>query len=108
MKAEIREEIVTIPTYKIAKPEKSPLFIEKRAYQGSTGKVYPFPVTEKIYDNKELKEYKAIILETGCWEKVVSLKPDFAMAYRNLSIAYYNKEKDTQKALNAIRKACQS
>lgn len=63
MKAEIREEIVKIPTYKIAEPEKSPLFIEKRAYQGSTGKVYPFPVTEKIYDEKELKEYKALILE---------------------------------------------
>lgn len=63
MKAEIREEIVKIPTYKIAKPEKSPLFIEKRAYQGSTGKVYPLPVTEKIYDEKELKEYKALILE---------------------------------------------
>lgn len=29
MKAEIREEIVKIPTYKIAEPEKSPLFIEK-------------------------------------------------------------------------------
>ncbi len=63
MKAEIREEIIKIPTYKIAEPEKSPLFIEKRAYQGSTGKVYPFPVTEKIYDEKELKEYKALILE---------------------------------------------
>lgn len=63
MKAHIREEIVKIPTYKIAEPEKSPLFIEKRAYQGSTGKVYPFPVTEKIYDEKELKEYKALILE---------------------------------------------
>lgn len=63
MKAEIRKEIVKIPTYKIAEPEKSPLFIEKRAYQGSTGKVYPFPVTEKIYEEKEEKEYNAIILE---------------------------------------------
>lgn len=63
MKAEIREEIIKIPTYKIARPEKSPLFIEKRAYQGSTGKVYPLPVTEKIYDEKELKEYKALVLE---------------------------------------------
>lgn len=63
MKAEIREEIVKIPTYKIAEPEKSPLFIEKRAYQGSTGKVYPLPVTEKISDEKEPKEYKALILE---------------------------------------------
>lgn len=26
MKAEIRKEIVKIPTYKIAKPEKSPIF----------------------------------------------------------------------------------
>lgn len=63
MKAQIREEIIKIPTYKIAEPEKSPLFIEKRAYQGSTGKVYPLPVTEKIYDEKELKEYTALILE---------------------------------------------
>lgn len=63
MKAEIREETIKIPTYKIAEPEKSPLFIEKRAYQGSTGKVYPLPVTEKIYDEKELKEYTSLILE---------------------------------------------
>ncbi|MDE5963834.1 MAG: DUF5107 domain-containing protein, partial [Eubacterium sp.] len=63
MKAEIREKTIKIPTYKIAEPEKSPLFIEKRAYQGSTGKVYPLPVTEKIYDENELKEYKALILE---------------------------------------------
>lgn len=64
MKASIREEIVKIPTYKIAKPEKSPLFIEKRAYQGSTGKVYPLPVTEKIYDEKELKEYYRLLQES--------------------------------------------
>lgn len=62
-KATIKETIVSIPTYKLAKPEKSPLFIEKRAYQGSTGKVYPLPVTEKIYDEKGERQYKALILE---------------------------------------------
>lgn len=62
-KATITEKTVLIPTYKSAEPEKSPLFIEKRAYQGSTGKVYPLPVTEKIYDEKSEKEYKALILE---------------------------------------------
>lgn len=62
-KATIQETVVSIPTYKLAEPEKSPLFIEKRAYQGSTGKVYPLPVTEKIYDEKSVKEYKALILE---------------------------------------------
>ncbi|MCQ2537344.1 MAG: DUF5107 domain-containing protein [Lachnospiraceae bacterium] len=62
-KAVIREEIVVIPTYQQGEPEKNPLFIEKRAYQGSTGKVYPLPVTEKITNNKIDKEYNAIILE---------------------------------------------
>ena len=47
-KATVRREKVQIPTYRIAEPEKSPVFLEKRAYQGSTGKVYPLPVTEKI------------------------------------------------------------
>ncbi|MCR5823836.1 MAG: DUF5107 domain-containing protein [Lachnospiraceae bacterium] len=62
-KATVRREKVQIPTYRIAEPEKSPVFLEKRAYQGSTGRVYPLPVTEKIYDEKEMKEYNAIILE---------------------------------------------
>ncbi len=57
------EETVTLPTYKPAAPEKSPLFLENRAYQGSTGKVYPLPVTEKISDEKEDVEYRAIYLE---------------------------------------------
>ncbi len=62
-KVQVYEQTVTIPTYKAAAPEKNPLFIEKRAYQGSTGKVYPVPVTEKISDTKEDVDYKAVILE---------------------------------------------
>ena len=57
------EETVTIPTYPAAAPEKSPLFLENRAYQGSSGKVYPLPVTEKISDKKEDVAYHAIYLE---------------------------------------------
>ncbi len=62
-KTRIYEQTVTIPTYKAGTPEKSPLFIEKRAYQGSTGKVYPVPVTEKISETKEDVQYRAVILE---------------------------------------------
>lgn len=57
------EETVTLPTYKAAEAEKSPLFLENRAYQGSTGKVYPLPVTEKISDTKEDVTYRAVYLE---------------------------------------------
>ena len=61
--ARIWEETIILPTYPAAKPEKSPLFIEKRAYQGSTGKVYPLPVTEKVSDEKVDMPYKAVWLE---------------------------------------------
>lgn len=57
------KETISLPTYKVYPPEKSPLFIENRAYQGSTGKVYPLPVTEKISDEKEDVEYQAVYLE---------------------------------------------
>lgn len=59
----IWEELCTLPTYRVYPPEKNPLFIEKRAYQGSTGKVYPLPVTEKISDVKEDMTYRAVSLE---------------------------------------------
>lgn len=59
----IWEAPCTLPTYPVYPPEKSPLFIEKRAYQGSTGKVYPLPVTEKISDTKEDVTYQAVYLE---------------------------------------------
>ena len=62
-KARIYEQIITFPTYKAGSPEKNPLFIEKRAYQGSTGKVYPMPICEKISDTREDVAYKAVILE---------------------------------------------
>lgn len=45
--AKIWEEDVVIPTYEIGAPDKNPMFLEKRVYQGSSGKVYPYPTTEK-------------------------------------------------------------
>ena len=56
-------EKVSIPTYKVGPPEKNPMFLEKRVYQGSSGVVYPHPVIEKIADQKEAQEYTAIYLE---------------------------------------------
>ncbi|AXY78006.1 DUF5107 domain-containing protein [Paraflavitalea soli] len=56
-------EKVTIPTYRIGEPEKNPMFLEKRVYQGSSGVVYPHPVIEKIADEKHDQEYTAVYLE---------------------------------------------
>jgi tetratricopeptide (TPR) repeat protein len=57
------EEQVIIPTYGVGKPDKNPMFFEKRVYQGSSGVVYPNPVIEKIADEKEDKAYTALYLE---------------------------------------------
>lgn len=62
-KVRVWEESVMIPTYEVGRPEKNPLFLEKRVYQGSSGKVYPHPVIESISDEKKDMEYKAVFLE---------------------------------------------
>ena len=59
----IWEEQVVIPTYEIGDADKNPMFLEKRVYQGSCGKVYPYPTTEKISPVKTDKMYQAVFLE---------------------------------------------
>ncbi|MBO5246540.1 MAG: DUF5107 domain-containing protein [Eubacterium sp.] len=61
--AKIWAEKVMIPTYEIGEAEKNPIFLDKRVYQGSCGKVYPYPTVEKISDEKVEKEYEAVYLE---------------------------------------------
>ncbi len=63
MEVKAWKQVVTIPTYGIGQPEKNPVFLEKRIYQGSSGVVYPHPVIEKILDKKTDKEWNAVFLE---------------------------------------------
>lgn len=62
-RVKVWEESVVIPTYLIGKPNKNPMFLEKRVYQGSSGRVYPHPVIDKIYDEKVNQSYRAVYLE---------------------------------------------
>ena len=57
------EENVEIPAYGVGKPDKNPMFLEKRVYQGSSGKVYPYPVIDKILDEKRPQTYHLVLLE---------------------------------------------
>lgn len=56
-------EPITIPTYGTGQPDRNPMFLEKRVYQGSSGAVYPLPVIDRISDEKEDKVWQAIYLE---------------------------------------------
>ena len=57
------EEIVTIPTYEVGAADKNPMFLEKRVYQGSSGKIYPYPSTQEISRTKTNHDWKAVWLE---------------------------------------------
>ena len=88
-------EAVTIPTYEVGTPEKNPIFLEKRVYQGSSGVVYPYPVIESIADGRTDKEYNAIYLENEYIK--VMLLPELGgrvqMAYDKVKerhFVYYN------------------
>src|ERR1700737_4220441 len=54
---------VVIPTYPEQPPERSPMFLEKRVYQGSSGRVYPNPVTDRVSDEKVDRAWQAVHLE---------------------------------------------
>ncbi|HYQ57954.1 MAG TPA: DUF5107 domain-containing protein [Draconibacterium sp.] len=95
MKVKAWQEKVIIPTYGIGKPEKNPIFLEKRVYQGSSGVVYPHPVIEKIKDEKEDKEWNAIYLENKYLKIMIlpELGGRVQMAYdktKQRHFVYYN------------------
>ena len=59
----VRVEDLVIPTYLPALPDKNPMFLEKRVYQGSSGKVYPLPFTDRIAERPVDRKWKAIWIE---------------------------------------------
>ena len=59
----IWSEPVTIETYPTPAPDRNPLFLEQRVYQGSSGRVYPNPVTDRVSDMPEPVPWEAVHLE---------------------------------------------
>ncbi len=57
------EQSVDMRTYVPATPDRNPLFLEKRVYQGSSGKVYPLPVIDRIDTKPVVQSWQAIHLE---------------------------------------------
>lgn len=89
------QETVVIPTYEVGNPEKNPIFLEKRVYQGSSGVVYPYPVIESISDEKCDKEYHAVYLENEYLKVMIlpELGGRVQMAYDKIKkrhFIYYN------------------
>ena len=57
------EEPVVMRTYMPGPPDRNPLFLEKRVYQGSSGRIYPLPVIDRIDTVPQDHAWKAVHLE---------------------------------------------
>ncbi len=93
---QVWETNVLIPTYEAGAADPNPMFLEKRVYQGSSGRVYPHPVIESISDVKTDKNYKLVILENEYVR--IEIMPEIGgRIYRaldktnNYDFVYYNR-----------------
>ncbi|MFB2599534.1 DUF5107 domain-containing protein [Herbiconiux sp. P17] len=65
-------EPVEIGTYEPADPDRYPLFLDRRVYQGSSGRVYPIPFVDRIAQEKAPRLWQAIHLENQ-WVRLMLL-----------------------------------
>jgi tetratricopeptide (TPR) repeat protein len=56
-------EPVTMASYMPQTPDRNPMFLEKRVYQGSSGKIYPLPFIDRIAIEPEEHVWQAVHLE---------------------------------------------
>ena len=71
---EMKREQRVIPSYIPEKPNEMPFFLEKKAYQGATGRVYPLPYTDRLSNTRVDKAYDMVTLSNEYIE--VELLPE--------------------------------
>ncbi len=62
-KVKVTEESITIPTYKLGKPEIMPRFYEGKCHQGVQRRIYPYAMDDNLTTNKEDQDYYLIHAE---------------------------------------------
>ncbi|AUZ88351.1 DUF5107 domain-containing protein [Arthrobacter agilis] len=65
-------EAVSIDTYAPDEPDEYPMFLDRRVYQGSSGRVYPIPFTDRISTTKRPRLWQAVHLENQ-WIRLMIL-----------------------------------
>lgn len=58
-------EPLWIDTYEPGEPDPYPLFLDRRVYQGSSGRVYPLPMIDSVSHDKAPRRWEAIHLENA-------------------------------------------
>ncbi len=63
MAVKLTHEPMNVPTYEPHEANTLPFFLEKKAYQGATGRIYPVPYTDRLSNETVDKAYDAYTLE---------------------------------------------
>jgi len=61
----VRREPIVFPTYEPAAADPNPMFLEKRVYQGSSGRVYPLPFIDRIAETPTDRAWDSVTIENG-------------------------------------------
>ena len=56
-------EPLEIGTYEPGEPDRYPMFLDQRVYQGSSGRVYPLPFIDSVSSTKTTRSWDAIHIE---------------------------------------------
>ncbi len=59
------QQDVTIDTYEVDPPDSFPAYLDRRVYQGSSGRVYPLPFYERVQTVKHPRSWRAVHLENS-------------------------------------------
>jgi hypothetical protein len=59
----VRRETLVLPTYVPQAPDRNPMFLETRVYQGSSGRVYPLPFCDRIAGEPVSQPWETVVLE---------------------------------------------
>ncbi len=65
-------EPVTIRTYAAGEPDRYPMFLDRRVYQGSSGRVYPMPFVDSVEGEATPRRWQAVHLENR-WLRLMVL-----------------------------------
>jgi len=95
-KVNVYTKQTTIPSYEASAPTELPMFLNKRVYHGSSGRIYPHPIVESVSQKRVDKEYTAIYLENDYL--LVVILPELGGRVQrildktnNYDAVYYNK-----------------
>jgi len=59
----VERQSIILPTYAPHAPDRNPMFFERRVYQGSSGRVYPLPCTDRIEEKPQPRSWNAVVIQ---------------------------------------------